>query len=203
MALSKQFRSPSSPSPIYGLRPGFNVGDIERQYTRYLGVYGTFDTTSHLVTAQTSTADAVGTVVSPKCRSVKISINVTGTGSVDITAKSAGDAFAATIFDSGNLAQGTYEFFLGGWSSPSGDSVNGTYIATQYGPVKIGQTPSASNPTGDQETSASKVNISADSNYVGGAYNPVLFLSLDGLDLKFFSVKTGTASWDVEVTEVS
>lgn len=237
MPLSKQIRSPHSPSPIYGdgsmrmnqktpnrglLRPGFNVGDIDRSATTSLLVYGTYvwatatDTTRTPNTVepfppagsnqgtiqQTSIADATGTTVSPHARVVKITIHVSGTGTIDISCKSAVDSFAAVVFDSGALAAGAYDFYVGGWSSPTSNS-DATYIATQYGPIKPGNTPSTGNTTGDQETNQTKVNTAADSNYVGPGYNPVDFTSLDGFDLKFFSVLSGSASWDVEVTPVS
>lgn len=212
--LSKNTRSTHSPSPIYGdgslrmsshskgqglLRPGFNVGDLDRSYQSDLSVYGTF--VNGLATAQTSTADASGTAVATKARVVKVTINVTGTGTVDISAKTQADT-TTVVFDSGALSAGSYEFYVGGWSSPTSNS-DATYLATQYGPVKSGQTPSASNPTGDEETNTAKVDTAAFSNYVGGTYNPVDFLSLDGFGLTFFSVKVGTASWDVAVAAVS
>jgi hypothetical protein len=191
MALTKQFRSPNSPSPIYGIRPGFNVGDFERQATVAIATI-----------PSTSASVAAPTAISPHARAVKISVNVTaGSGNVSLTVKSAVDNFTATVATYNNLALGTYDFYLGGWASPSGDSVNGSYLATQYGPVAAGSSPAVGNTTGDEDTV--HPDPSADSNYTGGTYNPVLFLSLDGYDLKVSSVVVGTVTYDVEVTPIS
>lgn len=240
--LTKQVRSPHSPSPIYGdgslrmntlvknvglLRPGFTIGDLDKQYAWPILVYGTYNLpATSTITAgtgitpfdpsygssltpssktegsivQTSTADGGGTAVSPKARMVKITINVTGTGTAAFTAITAADG-TTQVFSSGALAAGSYSFYLGGWSSPTSKS-DATYLAAQYGPVKPGGTVSANDPTGDEELGIQQ-NTSANSNYVGMGYNPVDFLSLDGYDLTFKSVKVGTASWDLSVTPVS
>lgn len=191
MALTKQFRSHNSPSPIYGIRPGFNVGDFERQATVAIATI-----------PSTSISVAAPTAISPHARAVKVSVNVTaGTGNVSLTVKSAVDNFTATVATYNNLALGTYDFYLGGWSSPVGDSVNGSYQATKYGPVAAGHSPAAGNTTGDEDTT--NPDPKADSNYIGGTYNPVLFLSLDGYDLKVSSVVVGTVTYDVEVTPIS
>lgn len=231
--LNKQVRSSHSPSPIYGdgslrmnpnskgqglLRPGFTVGDLDHQYATGILVYGsvswapaipaggvgaatTWGNTNQPILTQRSTSDLTGTIVKPGGRAVKIAINVTGTGTVDVSALTMADG-TTSVFDGGVLPAGNYEFFVGGWASPVGDAVNGTYQATQYGPVKAGSSPAANDPTGGQETGANK-NPSASSNYVGGTYNPVLFLSLDGFDLKFFATVVGTVGFDVEVTPIS
>ena len=220
-ALSKQVRSPHSPSPIYGIRPGFTVGDLDNQYRGAILVYGTYTTGGNLTNGyptnqwpptpgqnypaitQRSTADASGTVVSPHARVVKITINVSGAGTVDVSAKSASDSYSAKIFESGVLSAGTYEFYLGGWSSPTSNS-DASYKATQYGPVKYPNSPDHTNTTGDEEpVTTTHADSSADSNYVGGTYNPVDFTSLDGYDLKFFAAITSTVGFDVEVTPVS
>lgn len=216
-SLTKHSRSPHSPSPIYGIRPGFTVGDLEASRATQLHVYGTFTTPTgsepenvwdavkgkwvvmDVVSSQRTTSDAGGTVVSPGARVVKIQINVTGTGTVDVSAKSNSDSYSATIFDPGALSAGFYEFMLGGWASPSSDATS--YGATQYGAVKSGSSPAATNPTGDQETV--HPDPAADSNYVGGTYNPFQFLSLDGYALKFFATVVGSVGFDVSVTPVS
>lgn len=185
--LNKHARSPHSPSPIYGIRPGFTIGDIEAQYTTEISVYN-----------GRTTSDSSGTTVSPKARVVKITITMAGSGSVDVSAKTAADG-TTTVFDSGGLTIGSYEFFVGGWSSP--DSDGSTYGATQYGPVKSGSSPEAGNTTGDEETT--NPDPSADSNYVGGTYNPFEFLSLDGYDLIFKATLTGTGQFSVAITRVS
>lgn len=200
MALSKHARSPHSPSPIYGIRPGFTIADIEGRYMRPLRIYGTFDSGTDQLTASASTSDASGTTIKPHCNVIKVNINVTsGSGSVQVIMKSAVDNFTATIADFGALGVGTYEFFIGGWSSPDSDGTN--YTATKYGPVKPGSSPASTNPTGNEETTNPDPN--ADSNYMGGGYNPFQFLSLDGYDLKFFSTVVGTIAFDATAIAVS
>ncbi len=213
--LSKHARSPHSPSPIYGIRPGFTVGDLEAARLTSLHVYRTWTapgTNSEgeptqvwntvtgrwdvmdLIETQATTSDASGTVVSPHARVVKVSINVSGSGSVDVSFKSASDSYSAKIFDSGVLNAGTYEFFVGGYASPSSDG--SSYVATQYTPG--GPT------TGDaQDQAGFPLSPGQDNNYVGGTYNPFQFLSLDGYDLKFFSTVVGSVGYDVSVTQVS
>jgi hypothetical protein len=173
--LSKHARSPHSPSPIYGIRPGFTVADIERQYTPAIVAIGT---TSSSVVRSIGTPIATG-----GARAVKITVNVTGAGSVTVTVYSEVDGYSAAIATYTGLTAGSYEFFLGGWSSP--DSDGSSYLATQYGPV-----PPASEATSGLDPSDS-------SNYVGQTYNPFEFLSLDGYDLLFLSAVTGTVSYDV------
>jgi hypothetical protein len=224
--LNQQVRSPNSPSPIYGdgslrmntlavnkglLRPGFNIGDLDRQFASPIYVYGTWTyplnstnfppgTYSPLLT-QIAIADAIGTIISPNARAVKIIIHVSGPGTTRITAQSSADTYTATIFDTGVLTAGDYDFYLGGWSSPSSDTTNRTYQATRYGPPKPGTAVTSTDPTGDEETV--NPNPAADSNYVGGTYNPIEFISLDGQSLKFFSILGGTAAWDVSVIPLS
>lgn len=221
MALSKNARSPHSPSPIYGIRPGFTVGDLEGQYRHGFRVYGTFTApiTSDsaglptntwnavngawnpldMISAQKTNSDVSGTQISPHARAIKVAINVTGTGTVDVIVKSNVDSFTATIADFGALSVGTYSFYLGGYSSVDSDGTS--YGATQYGPVKAGFSPAAADSTGDEETT--HPDPSADSNYVGGIYNPFRFLSLDGYDLKFFSTVVGSVGYDVTVVTMS
>lgn len=222
--LSKQTRSPHSPSPIYGdgslrmntlaknvglLRPGFTIGDFDKQYAGSFLVYGTaaYPSTqwpptgvTEPVVTQTSTADGSGTLVSPNSRVVRITIHVSGTGSASFTAITAADG-TTQVFNSGALTAGSYEFYLGGWASTTSNS-DATYLAAQYGPLKPGGTISANDPTGDEEL-GSQQNTSANSNYVGGGYNPVDYLSLDGYGLTFKSTKSGSPSWDLSVTPVS
>lgn len=241
--LSKNTRSPHSPSPIYGdgslrmntlaknvglLRPGFNVGDLEHQYAGSILVYGTYNMpATSTITAgtavepfdptyansltpssktmgsinQTNTADTSGTDVKPGARAVKISIHVTGTGNITFTAVTDADG-TTQVFNTGALSAGSYEFFLGGWASPTSNS-DATYLASQYGPVKPGGTISANDPTGDEELGAQR-DPKAFSNYVGGTYNPVDFTSLDGYGLTFKSTpKVGSCSWDLSVTPIS
>lgn len=211
MALNKNARSPHSPSPIYGIRPGFTVGDIEGRYRHGFHVYGTFtapvttdaagvpintwNTTNgawnplDVISVQKTNSDASGTTISPHARAIKVTINVSGTGTVDVLIKSAVDSFASTVVDFGALGAGTYSFFVGGYASPDSDGTS--YTATQYGPV------------GAQGEATSGLNPSTDNNYVGGTYNPFRFLSLDGYDLKFFSTVSGTVGYDVTVTTLS
>src|SRR3954471_19607594 len=175
MPLSKQFRTHNSPSPIYGIRPGFTIADLDHQYVEPIQVYGVVSwpatqwppVTGNLptVTGKT-TSDASGTVAAVNARAVKVAINVTaGSGTVDVLIKSAVDNYTATVVDFGPLALGSYEFFVGGWASPVDDpGGNDTYIATRYGPVKAGSSPATSNPTGDEETT--NPDPSADNNYV-------------------------------------
>ena len=208
--LTQHARSPHSPSPIYGIRPGFTVGDLDAARITSLHVYGTWSSPGSdsiglptpiwnpttgkwdvmdLLLTQASTTDSSGTQISPHARVVSISINVTGSGSVDVSAKSASDSFSAKIFESGVLTAGNYQFYLGGWASPSGDG--SSYDATQYGPAN------------GQSEAESGLDPSTDNNYVGQTYNPFQFLSLDGFDLKFFSTVVGSVGYDVSVTLVS
>jgi hypothetical protein len=188
MALSKFTRSPHSPSPIYGIRPGFTIADLEGRYMNPLRVYGTFSTTDSLV-AQATATDAVGVTVSPHARVIKVSLNVTGTGTVDVLCKSAVDSFVATTVDFGAKGVGTYAFFVGGWSTVDSDATS--YQATQYGPV------------GANSEATASLNKDTSNNYVGQTYNPFRFLSLDGYDLKFFATVVGTVGYDMTVEAVS
>lgn len=210
MPLNNHSRSPHSPSPIYGIRPGFTVGDLEQARVTPLHVYGTYQAASltpswnattgrwtlvDALTAQASTSDASGTVVTPNARAIKISANMTGTGSVLLTIKSNVDSYTATVITytltatGGFKGTGHYEFYLGGYASPSSDGTS--YQATQYGPV------------GANSEAESGLSPSTDNNYVGQTYNPFQFLSLDGYALKFFATVTGTAGYDVNVTAIS
>jgi hypothetical protein len=218
--LTNHARSPHSPSPIYGIRPGFTVGDLDASRLTALHVYGTYQqgsasptwnavtgrwTLVDALTAQASTSDNTGTVISPAARVVKIAANVTGTGSVVLTVKSAVDSYTAVIATytltatGGWNGTGHYEYMLGGWASASSDGTS--YQATQYGPntATIGGVLTQ----GAQEEATTNLNLAADSNYVGQTYNPFQFLSLDGYSLKFFAAVTGTVGYDVNVTSVS
>ena len=194
MALEKDFRSPHSPSPIYGLRPGFNVGDLDRPYGQapIAGI------------ASTSSSVAAPSAISPQARVVKVTVYVTsGTGSVDVTLKSATDTYTAALLDTGALTLGTYEFYVGGWANPTSNS-DATFKATQYGPVVAGVTPDKGNTTGDEEpVSTGNADPASSSNYVGGTYNPVDFISLAGADVKVYSVVVGTVTYRVDVVPVS
>lgn len=246
--LSKQTRSPHSPSPIYGdgslrmntlaknvglLRPGFTIGDLDAQFHGAILVYGTYNLpatgspsavtppTDAIVPfdptyvnsltpssktmgsiVQISTADTSGTAVSPGARAVKISIHVSGTGNITFSAITAADG-STSVFNTGALSAGSYEYYLGGWASPTSNS-DATYLAAQYGPVASGSSVEADNPTGDEQLTAANTNSSANSNYVGGGYNPVDYLSLDGYGLTFKATpKSGSCSWDLSVTPIS
>lgn len=210
--LNEHARSPHSPSPIYGIRPGFTVGDLEAAHITALHVYGTFSvpvnadpnntwntttgrwTVIDTITSQATSSDASGTVISPKARAVKIAINVSGAGSVDISCKSNSDSYTAKIFDSGVLTAGSYEFYLGGYATPSSDG--SSYVAKQY-------TPGGPTTTYAPDESGFPLSPSEDNYYVGGTYNPFQFLSLDGYDLKFFSAVVGTVGYDCSVTAMS
>lgn len=220
MALTNHARSPHSPSPIYGIRPGFTVADLEPSRVTALHVYGTYQagsltptwnaqtgrwTVVDALTAQATATDSTGVVVSPNARVVKIGTNVTGTGSVVITVKSAVDSYTATVATytltatNGFNKTGHTEFFLGGWSSPSSDGTS--YVATQYGPNLV--TVGGILTQGSQEEATSTMNPAADSNYVGQTYNPFQFLSLDGYSLKFFATVTGSVGYDLNVIGIS
>lgn len=209
MPLSKHPRSPHSPSPIYGIRPGFTVGDLDASFLTSLHVYGTWSAGSvtptwnattgrwavaDALTAQASASDPTGTIVSPNARAIKVGINISGTGSVHLTMKSAVDSYVAVIQDFGVLTAGFYEIVVGGWASASGDG--SVYQATRYGPTFRGNSPVLSEDT-------IHPNHAADSNYFGQTYNPFQFLSLDGYAVKFFSVVAGTVGYDVSVTALS
>lgn len=215
--LSKHARSPHSPSPIYGIRPGFTIADLEGRYMHSFRVYGTYQAPNAApppdgtwdavagvwkpldkILTQKTTTDSLGTVISPHARVVKITMNISGTGTVDLSVSSAVDSYGSTIADYSALPAGSYEFFLGGWSSA--DSDNTSYVATQYGP-NPNESPDANNPSGDQDIDDPTFGTS--SNYVGGTYNPFQFLSLDGYDLKFFAAVSGSVGYDVTVTTVS
>lgn len=190
MPLSKNARSPHSPSPIYGIRPGFTVADFDRQYTPQVQAK-----------ASGSASDPTPTAVPIKgARAIKIVVNVTaGSGSVDVTVKSAVDSFVATVASYTGLVLGANVFYLGGWSSP--DSDGSSYTATKYGPPQTANDPDADNPTGDQDTDDPA--LAASSNYMGGTYNPFRFLSLDGYDLKFVTVANGTVTYDIQFEPLS
>lgn len=213
MPLNKHARTPHSPSPIYGIRPGFTVGDLDAARVTQLHVYGTYTspagtepvgswnaTTGRWVVIDTlatskTTSDSGGTIVSPNARAVKISANMTGTGSVVMTVKSNVDSYTAVVAvytltaTGGFNGTGHYEFYLGGWGSPSSDGTS--YQATQYG------------PNGANSEAESGLSPSTDNNYVGQAYNPFQFLSLDGYALQFTTVVSGSVAYDVNVTALS
>lgn len=206
---AKHARSPHSPSPIYGIRPGFTVGDLEAARLTPLHVYGTYsspgsdsiglptftwntqtgrwDVIDALLT-QATTSDSSGTVVSPNARAVKIGANVTGTGNVTITVKSAIDSYSSTLATY-VLTKGNYELYLGGWATASSDGTS--YDVTQYG------------PNGADSEAESGLSPATDNNYVGQTYNPFQFLSLDGYSLKFFTTVSGSVGYDVNVTAIS
>lgn len=195
-ALTKHARSTNGPSPIYGIRPGFTIADLEGRYMNPIRVYGTWDSTDKL-TSQTNTPDSGSSPIKTHARVIKLTLNVSGTGTVHIIGTTTADS--STIFDPGFLPAGSYEFFVGGWASV--DSDNSSYQATQYGPS---QTPSdfdADNPTGNMDVD--DPSLSAGSNYFGGTYNPFQFLSLDGYDVQFTSDSSGSVAWDLTVVAVS
>ena len=185
MALEKDFRSPHSPSPIYGIRPGFTVGDFDRPYG-----YGTPTSTPISVYSGRSTTDSTGTSKSPKARVIKVVLTInSGSGSVDLSMKSNSDTYTAVVFDTGAISGlGTYEYYVGGWSSPTDGDAG--YQATQYGPTKPGAATDDGNTEGDENVT--NPDPAADSNYVGGTYNPTNFLSLAGDDVMFFATVSGT-----------
>ena len=220
-------RSPHSPSPIYGISPGFTVGDCEARFVTPLHVYGTYQAGSitptwnnvtgrwtevDVLTAAATASDSSGTIISPAARVVKISANVTGTGSLILTVKSNVDSYSATIASynlnatGGWKGTGAYEFFLGGYASNSGTVVETTsdgssYPATRYGPSVVVVNGVATQGPSDQATT--NLSLATDNNYVGQTYNPFQFLSLDGYALKFNTVVTGTVGYNVNVTTVS
>lgn len=174
--LNKFARNSNSPSPIYGIRPGFNVGDFEPR------------TLPKSVIA-TGSITATGTTVSLGARAAKFTVHVTaGSGTVTLVVKSNSDSYTATIATYGPLSLGNYDFFLGGWASPTGGTA---YQATQYG------------PSGAQSQATSGLNPATDNNYVGGPYNPVKFLSLDGYDLQVVATVSGTVTYDIEIVPIS
>jgi hypothetical protein len=223
--LSQYARSPHSPSPIFGIAPGFTVGDLEKGYTPYLLAIGTAGAnTDGSLTVTGVSITTTSTAINANARAVKIVAHVTaGSGSVTLTVKSNVDAYATTIATYTGLTvaggdDGTYELFLGGYGTqaefqtsrmitpelsvegvnntlyPSSDSTS--YVATRYGPTKPGLLPAVS----EDETNPDP---SADSNYMGGTYNPFQFLSLDGYALEITGTVTGTVTFDVEVVPIS
>jgi hypothetical protein len=132
--LSQHPRSPSSPSPIYGIRPGFTVGDLDRAYTPSIPVFGTpvtypagTATTGGLqpnwdpgsVVPFSTTISSGPTVVQPNARAVKIAVNVSGTGSITLIVKSNVDAYATVVATYNNITAGGYQFYLGGFGTPA------------------------------------------------------------------------------------
>jgi hypothetical protein len=124
--LSQHARTPHSPSPIYGVAPGFTVGDLDRAYTPSIPVlYGTLVTypgTSLTPNWDPGTVATQATVnsnatVQPNARAVKIAVNVSGTGSIVLTVKSNADSYTATIATYSGLTAGGYQFYLGGYGS--------------------------------------------------------------------------------------
>ena len=120
--LSQHSRSPHSPSPIYGIAPGFTVGDLDRAYTPAIpALYSTLvtypggspiwdpgDIATQLTTSTTSGA------ISANARAVKIRVNVTGTGSITVSVTTAADGYATPIAIYNNLTVGSYMFYLEG-----------------------------------------------------------------------------------------
>ena len=181
--LSHHARSPHSPSPIYGISPGFTVGDLDRAYTpaipalyvaplvSYPGgspLWDPGDILTQLTISMTSGA------ISANARAVKIRVNVSGTGSITLSVTTAADGYTTPIAIYYNLSVGSYMFYLGGYgnqtqfSSPTGEeqtdlasNVDNPNIETfQTGINEAGTTPS---PTSDG------------SSYIGGLsqYGPI------------------------------
>lgn len=126
--LSQHPRSPQSPSPIYGIRPGFTVGDLDRSYTPPMPVFGVLQTYpggalqpnwDPGTVASQVTISSGPTVVQPNARAVKIAVNVSGTGSITLVVKSNVDAFATVVATYNNITAGGYQFYLGGFGSPA------------------------------------------------------------------------------------
>ena len=132
--LSQHPRSPHSPSPIYGISPGFTVGDLDRAYTPPMPVFGTLVTYPLIFTGQaglqpnwdpgsvvplSATTSLTSSVISTNARAVKIAVNVSGTGSISLVVKSAVDAYTAIVASYNNLTAGGYQFYLGGYGSPA------------------------------------------------------------------------------------
>lgn len=198
MPLSKRARSPHSPSPIYGIRPGFTVGDLDSQYQPPKLAIGN-DPSIGGVGYSASGTSAPITVN----RVVKIGVIVgsaTPTDHVDVAVTSAIDNYVAVIASYTALKPGSYTFYLGGWASPSSDATS--YPATQYGPPTTDDLPSATDPSGNQETT--DLDPANSSNYMGGTYNPVQFLSLDGYSIQISSLNfVGSPNVTVTVEPVS
>lgn len=227
MPLKQHTRTRNSPSPIYGISPGFNVGDLDRAYTPPVGVLGTFATspgdwagdpgylTSQATTTQTSSP------IQTYARAVKIAVNVSGTGSITVVVKSAVDSYSAVVATYTTLTAGSYQFFLGGYGSPQtyapsvadGDNVLGEGVkeTTPGGPDKVNYPTSDGTsyvatrygPVGANSEATSGLKADTDNNYSGGTYNPFQFLSLDGYALEFTATVTGTVGYDIEVMPIS
>lgn len=174
MALNKFNRSPHSPSPIYGIRPGFNISDLDAQYTSAVPAITSVTGTT------TSSALDIG------ARAISLHPLFVGAGAkADILVYSADDSYVTPIATFLAVTNGSGALYVGGSASKSGDSVNGTYQATQYGPVP------------PQSEATSGLSEATDHNYVGGSYNPALYLSLDGKPIK---VKVDNVTGTVSVT---
>lgn len=179
MTLNKFNRSPHSPSPIYGIRPGFRISDLDSQYTSAVAA----------VTSQTGTFTSAA--VDLGARAVSLNPTFVGAGAkADILVYSSDDGYTTPIATFLAVQNGSGTLYVGGSASVTGDSANGTYLATQYGPVP------------PQSEATSGLSEATDHNYYGGAYNPNLFLSLDGKPIKV-KVQNVTGTVSVNVTPIS
>lgn len=179
MTLNKQFRSAHTPSPIYGIRPGFNISDLDRAYT------------SEVVAIAATGITATSAALDLGARAVSISPLFVGAGAkADILVYSADDSYVTPIATFLAVQDGSGTLYVGGFAGASGDSTNGTYIATQYGPVP------------PQSGATSGLSQATDNNYIGSSYNPALFLSLDGKPIKI-KVQNITGTVAVNVTPIS
>lgn len=136
--LSQHARSPHSPSPIYGVSPGFTVGDLDRAYTPSIPVlYGSLVTYpggslqpnwDHGTVATQLTTTTTSAAINTNARAVKIAVNVSGSGSITLAAYTAADSYTTPIAIYNNLTAGGYQFYLGGYgnkaefSSPTNES---------------------------------------------------------------------------------
>lgn len=185
MALNKNFRSNNSPAAIYGIAPGFNIGDLDRSFD-----YGPQTPGTPPINA--ATGGTVSAAIDLGARVVALHTTFVGVGAkANILVYTSDDGYSQPIATFLNVNSGTGTLFVGGYASRSGDSANGTYIATRYG------------PSGAQSEATTGLSVATDKNFFGGfPENPYLFLSLDGKPIKVeVAAVVGTVT--VTVTPVS
>ena len=179
--LSHHARSPHSPSPIYGISPGFTVGDLDRAYTPAIpALYmAPLSTTSAgpwdpgTIVTQLTTSSTSG-AISANARAVKIQVNVSGTGSIVVSVTTAADGYTTPIAIYNNLTVGSYMFYLGGYGNPTQFSSPTGEEQTDL-PSDVGNPNIETFQTGINAPGTTASPTSDGSSYIGGLsqYGPI------------------------------
>lgn len=178
MTLNKNYRSNNSPAAIYGIAPGFNISDLDRSY----------DSGAQTVPTAPINAASSGTVsaaIDIGSRFVALHATFVGaTAKANILVYTSDDGYSIPVATFLNVTESNGTRYVGGYASRTGDSANGSYVATQYG------------PSGAQSEATTGLSEATDHNYAGGfPYNPYLYLSLIGTSIKIeVAAVTGTVS---------